>query len=187
MARRVIIGAGEQRWDGWIPTQQEELDLLWRSSFERFFGTERADAFLCEHTWEHLTIDEAVDAALTCREFLVEGGRLRVAVPDGRFPDEEYQRTVQVGGPGPADHPAADHKVVYVAETFVEVFKRVGFTVQLLEWWDAKGVFHVADWSPDDGPIYRSTRLDHRNADFRNGLGPPGFTSLILDATRPRR
>jgi len=33
----IIIGAGQQRWPGWIPTQQEELDLLqpknWNFSF----------------------------------------------------------------------------------------------------------------------------------------------------------
>jgi predicted SAM-dependent methyltransferase len=184
MAKRVIIGAGEQRWDGWIATQQVQLDLLRRDTFERFFGEDRATAFLCEHTWEHLTIAEGREAARTCRDFLVPGGRLRVAVPDGRFPDEEYQRTVQVGGPGPVDHPAADHKVVYVAETLVDVFEAAGFSVTLLEWWAADGTFHVTDWSPDDGPIYRSTRLDHRNADFRVGLGAPGFTSLMLDAIR---
>ncbi len=186
MGKRVIIGAGEQRWGGWIATQQNELDLLQRHTFDLFFGTERADAFLCEHTWEHLTVEEGVEAARTCRDFLVDGGRLRVAVPDGRFPDVEYQRTVQVGGPGPADHPAADHRIVYVAETLQAVFEAADFTVTLLEWWDADGAFHVADWSPDDGPIYRSSRLDHRNGDFRAGLGPPGFTSLILDAVRNR-
>lgn len=39
----------------------------------------------------------------------------------------------------------------------------------------------VAD---DDDPIYRSSLRDHRNEAFRNGVGPPGFTSLILDAVK---
>lgn len=179
---RVIIGAGEQRWPGWVATQRNELDLLDETSFLRFFGTTRADAFLCEHTWEHLTVDDGIEAARICRSFLTDGGRLRVAVPDGRFPDDEYQRTVQVGGPGPDDHPAADHKVVYTAETFVEVFRRAGFRVELLEWWDLAGRFQVRDWDPADGPIYRSSLLDHRNEDYRTVQGKPGFTSLILDA-----
>lgn len=182
---RVIIGAGEQRWPGWVATQREQLDLLDERSFERYFGSTRADAFLCEHTWEHLTIEEGVEAARICRRFLDGGARLRVAVPDGRFPDEEYQRTVQVGGPGLPDHPAADHKVVYVAETFVEIFERAGFDVALLEWWDHAGRFQVRPWDPDDGPIYRSSLLDHRNEPYRAGRGRPGFTSLILDASTP--
>jgi predicted SAM-dependent methyltransferase len=45
----VIIGAGEQRWDGWIATQQDELNLLDSTTFERFFAGRRADALLCEH------------------------------------------------------------------------------------------------------------------------------------------
>ena len=136
------------------------------------------------HTWEHLTIDEGVEAGRVRRSFLKVGARLRVAVPDGRFPDDEYQRTVQVGGPGPIDHPAADHKVVYKAEAFVKVFEQAGFAVELLEWWDRAGRFQVRPWDPDDGPIYRSSILDHRNAAYRAGVGKPGFTSLILDAVR---
>ena len=107
-----------------------------------------------------------------------------MAVPDGRFPTDEYQHTVQVGGPGPADHPAADHKVVYVAETLVDVFERAGFDVKLIEWWDAAGRFCVSPWSPDDGPIYRSSLLDHRNESYRLAHGAPGFTSLIIDAVK---
>jgi predicted SAM-dependent methyltransferase len=182
---RIAIGSGEQRWEGWVPTQRSDLDLLDRSSFERFFRGRLADAMLCEHTWEHLDPFDAVRAAALCRDYLVRGGRLRVAVPDGRFPDEAYQRAVQVGGPGPSDHPAADHKVVYVAETLATVFTEAGFETRLLEWWDDQGVFHVTPWSIDDGPIYRSSLLDHRNEVYRRGQGPPGFTSLIVDCFAP--
>ncbi len=181
----VIIGAGEQRYDGWIATQQSELDLLDPSSFVRFFGDMRADRFLCEHTWEHLTVDEGVRAAQQCFAYLRPNGRIRVAVPDGYFPDAGYQRNVQVGGPGPADHPAADHRVVFVAETLVAMFEEAGFAVRLLEWWDADGQFHSEPWSLDEGPIYRSTLLDHRNGEYRAGLGPLGFSSLIIDARKP--
>lgn len=182
---RVIIGAGDQRWDGWIATQQTDLDLLEPETFNKFFGAERASVLLCEHTWEHLSIEEGIAAARTCFNFLVPGGRLRVAVPDGRFPNAEYQRTVQVGGPGPSDHPAAGHRVVFQAETFSAVFEAVGFSVTFLEWWDNSGNFNTVDWRIEDGPIYRSSLMDHRNEAYRNAQGPPGFTSLILDAIRP--
>jgi predicted SAM-dependent methyltransferase len=184
---RVVIGAGEQRWLGWLATQRDELDLLDERTFENFFGEARAQSFLCEHTWEHLSIDEGIEAARICWRFLEDGGRLRVAVPDGRFPSDEYQRTVQVGGPGPADHPAADHKVVYIAEKFAAVFEKAGFDVVLLEWWDSDGNFRIVPWSVDDGPIYRSSVLDHRNEEYRAGRGAPGFTSLIVDAIKVER
>jgi predicted SAM-dependent methyltransferase len=180
----VIIGAGNQRYDGWVATQQHELDLLSPPSFEKFFGVRLADSLLCEHTWEHLTFEEGVNAAKLCWSYLRVGGRLRVAVPDGHFPDENYQRTIQVGGPGPNDHPAAGHKIVYVADTLSAVFTHAGFVVRLLEWWDSNNQFHVSEWSLDDGPIYRSTLLDHRNENYRTGHGALGYSSLIIDALK---
>jgi predicted SAM-dependent methyltransferase len=50
MKNQVIIGAGEQRWEGWIATQQDELDLLKPETFQKFFADERAEKLLCEHT-----------------------------------------------------------------------------------------------------------------------------------------
>ncbi len=135
---------------------------------------------LCEHVWEHLTEAEGRTAAALCYEFLRPGGYLRCAVPDANFPDVAYQRTVQVGGPGPADHPAADHKILYDYRRFAAVFAGVGFAVDLLEYCDEQGRFHFTYWDPADGPIYRSLRSDHRNRD-----GNLGFASLILDAKKP--
>ena len=182
---RVIIGAGEQRWEGWQPTQQADLDLTDPASFERFFGGRRADAFLCEHVWEHLSVAQGQAAARLCFAHLKPGGLLRVAVPDANFPDPEYQRTVQVGGPGPADHPAAGHQVVYDHGRFAELFRLAGFGVTPLEYFDEAGRFHQRDWNPADGPIYRSALLDHRNARFWAEKGPLGFSSIILDVRKP--
>ncbi|WP_045233994.1 class I SAM-dependent methyltransferase [Deinococcus pimensis] len=176
----VIIGAGDQAWDGWTPTHREELDLTDPASFERWFGERRADAFLCEHVWEHLTLEQGAEAARLCFEYLRPGGWLRCAVPDANFPDEAYQRTVRIGGPGPADHPAADHRVVYDARTLRRVFESAGFEVELLEYCDDGGRFHYHGWDVTTGPIYRSLLLDHRNRD-----GRLGFVSLIVEARRP--
>lgn len=176
----VIIGAGEQAWAGWTATQREQLDLLSRESFERYFGSRRADALLCEHVWEHLTEEEGRQAAQLCFEFLKPGGFLRCAVPDGNFPDERYQNAVKVGGPGPADHPAADHKLVYDYQLFQSIFAGAGFEVDLLEYCDENGRFHYHGWDWNSGPIYRSLLSDHRNRE-----GRLGFVSIILDARKP--
>jgi predicted SAM-dependent methyltransferase len=177
---RVIIGAGDQRWAGWTPTQQAQLDLTDRRSFEVWFGPRRADALLCEHVWEHLTEAQGRAAAQLCFDFLKPGGFLRCAVPDANFPDEAYQRTVQVGGPGPADHPAADHRVVYNHRQFAALFAAAGFEVRLLEYCDEAGQVHAHPWDPATGPIDRSLQLDHRNTG-----GHLGFVSIVLDAHKP--
>jgi predicted SAM-dependent methyltransferase len=162
---RVIIGAGEQRWQGWIPTQRDELDLLRPSDWEMSFSSRLVDAFLCEHVWEHLTELEGRSAANLCLKYL---------------PNPEYQKRAQIGGPGQKDHPAADHKIVYDYRLFVDVFASAGFEVDLLEYCDDLGRFHYNQWSMSDGPIYRSLLLDRRNRD-----GNIGSVSLIVDARKP--
>jgi predicted SAM-dependent methyltransferase len=178
---RVNIGAGDKHWDGWISTQQAELDLLESATFARFFGDAWAEAFLCEHVWEHLTMEQGRAAARLVFAYLQPDGFLRVAVPDGHHPDPAYQALVAVNGPGPA----ADHQIVYTLDTFAPNFEAAGFRVRPLEWWDAAGQFHRADWNPDDAPIGRCSHLDDRNAAWRAGTGKLGFTSLILDCFRP--
>lgn len=179
-ALRIIVGAGEQRYPGWIPTQKEELNLLSPETWAARYRPGAIDALLCEHVWEHLTEAEGRAAAALCFQFLKPGGYLRVAVPDRNFPDPEYQSDVQVGGPGLADHPVADHKIVYDYRLLADVLQWTGFQVDLLEYCDEAGRFHYNQWDPDDGPIYRSLLSDHRNRG-----GKLGFISLIVDAKKP--
>ena len=136
---------------------------------------------MAEHVWEHLTVEEGEAAARLVFAHLNPGGRLRVAVPDGHHPNPAYQAAVAVHGPGPAH----DHQVLYTLETFMPLLTRAGFEVRPLEWWDAAAGFHHTDWRVDDGPVYRSSRLDHRNEAWRQGRGELGFTSLMVDAVRP--
>lgn len=179
---KIIIGAGEQSYPGWIATQQEQLDLLNRDDWEASFADRPIDALLCEHVWEHLTEEQGRLAAAICYDYLKPGGYLRCAVPDGNFPDETYQDIIQIGGPGPAAHPAADHKIVYEYELFADVFRKAGFEVDLLEYCDANGRFHYNQWDPKQGIIYRSLLLDHRNQ-----KGDLKSVSIIVDARKPVR
>jgi len=177
---KVILGAGNTRIDGWIATQESELNLLFRNDWEKMFRFESVDAFLAEHVWEHLTYDEGIIAAKNCYQFLKPGGYLRCAVPDKNFRNEWYQNMVQIGGPGSADHPAATHKIIYDRITFKRVFESVGFEVALLEYCDENGSFHYTYWNETDGKIGRSFRFDTRNS-----IEKLGMVSLIIDAKKP--
>ncbi|WP_088042374.1 SAM-dependent methyltransferase [Bacillus sp. EAC] len=177
----IVIGAGENNNNpGWLHTQEEELNLMIESDWENKFQPGAINKILAEHVWEHLTFEEGVLAARVCYKFLKAGGHVRCAVPDGYFPNEEYQRTVKIGGPGPLDHPAASHKIVFNYHTITSMFEKAGFTVQLLEYCDENGEFHFIEWNPGDGVIYRSKPYDHRNQN-----GELGFVSLIVDAIKP--
>ena len=177
---KIVLGAGATQYDGWISTQQKQLDLLKPETFEAFFQGELAEAMLAEHLFEHLTLAEGMLAAQTLYRYLQPGGWIRAAVPDRYFRNADYQRLVQIGGPGPQDHPAASHKIVYDYKQFCAVFVQAGFEVSLLEYCDERGDFHYRYANGADGYIGRSYRNDTRNA--CNHLG---MVSIVLDAFKP--
>lgn len=177
---KVVVGSGEYNNNpDWLQTQETELNLLRRADWEKRFSPNSLEAILGEHVWEHLDYKEGSEAAKICFEFLKPGGYIRCAVPDAFFPDEDYQSGVQVGGPGPEDHPAASHKIVHNYKTITSMFEEAGFHVKLLEYSDVNGHFHYKEWDEKQGFIYRSKRFDHRNKN-----GNLGFVSLIVDAVK---
>lgn len=177
---RVILGAGQTNYEGWITTQEGDLNLLSISDWDKLFSIESVDAMLAEHVWEHLTFEEGIEAARNSFKYLKPGGYIRCAVPDKNFRNEWYQNMVQIGGPGPADHPAATHKIVYDYKIFKRVFEIAGFEVSLLEYCDEKGDFHYSYWNEKDGRIGRSFRFDTRNTNEKLGM-----VSVIIDAKKP--
>jgi len=177
---KIIIGAGNTSFAGWRSMQENELNILNITDFENHFIEESVDAMLAEHVWEHMTEQEGIQAAKNCYAFLKKGGYIRCAVPDKNFRNEWYQNMVQVGGPGPANHPAYTHKIVYDYQTLQSVFESAGFDVELLEYCDDQGLFHYKYWNEADGKIGRSFRFDTRNS--KKNLG---MTSIIIDAKKP--
>jgi predicted SAM-dependent methyltransferase len=176
---KVVIGAGEfMNNPGWIHTQENELDLLNPDTWNNRFQPNSITAILAEHVWEHLTFEEGIAAAKLCHDYLKPFGYIRCAVPDGYFKNNEYQRIVQIGGPGPKDHPAASHKIVYNYQTLSNMFEAAGFEVRLLEYCDEEGQFHQNDWNEQEGVIFRSKKIDPRNQEILS------FPSLIVDAIK---
>jgi predicted SAM-dependent methyltransferase len=178
---RIVVGAGTRRIDhSWFPTDQEFLDLLEPENWARFFKPNQIAAILAEHVWEHLTPDQALQAARTCFAYLMPGGYLRLAVPDGFHPDQTYIEWVRVGGRSPGQI-ANDHKVLYTYHTLENLFGSVGFETRLYEYFDDDRRFQYRDWDAADGHIQRSKRFDKRNQN-----GQLIFTSIVMDAIKPR-
>ncbi len=178
MQKRIIIGAGITSQEGWLSTNESELNLLDDSTLAKKFKPKSVDAFLAEHVWEHMTESDGIIAAKNCYKYLKPGGYIRCAVPDLNFNNKWYQQMVQVGGPGPDDHPAYSHKIVYDYKRFKSIFEAAGFDVELLEYCDENHDFHYNYWNPDDGMIGRSYRYDTRN---KKSLG---MVSIIIDAKK---
>jgi len=179
VSMKVVLGAGNTSCDGWLSKEENELNLLSCADWSNLFVLESIDAMLAEHVFEHLSYEEGVVAAKNCFQYLKPGGYIRCAVPDKNFKNEWYQNMVQIGGPGPIDHPAATHKIVYDYKTLKEVFEKAGFDVTLLEYCDDEGSFHYTYWNESDGRIGRSYRFDTRNS-----MDKLGMVSIIIDAKK---
>jgi predicted SAM-dependent methyltransferase len=174
---RVIIGANRKVQRGWIGTEIYNLNILHHADWARYFSPQSIDALLAEHVWEHLTPEQGRRAAELCFDYLKPGGYLRLAVPDGCFPEPDYIEYVRPGGNGPS---ADDHKVIYTEQSLAAVLKSAGFTVSALEYYSESGEFCARDWSTDDGYIERSTKNPRRR-----WFGSLQYTSLVVDAVKP--
>jgi len=174
---KIIVGASDTQYEGWVATNKEILDLLVERDWADCFKPNSLDAILAEHVWEHLSLGDGAKAVTNCFTYLKQGGLLRVAVPDGFHSDADYIAQVKPGGYGPG---ADDHKVLYNYRTLSALLENAGYKVRLLEWFDEQGNFHHEDWNAVDGFVMRSTRFDQRNKDK-----PTAYTSLIIDASKP--
>lgn len=174
---KVIVGAAQTSQVGWISTNQSFLDMLHKEDWIRLFGTRKIQSIVAEHVWEHLTYEDGVNCARNCFEQLAEGGRLRIAIPDGNHPNSYYINWVKPGGFGGG---ADDHKELYTHQTLDQMLRDAGFTkIEKLEYFDGEGNFHNSEWNEEDGNIRRSIENDPRN-----WRGDIVYSSLIMDAIK---
>lgn len=171
---KVVIGGGDIMHDAsWIVTNQEEIDVELKDDFEYFFESKSVDNFFASHVFEHLKDVES--AVINLYNSLKIGGKLRIAVPDGYFPDENYINEVKVGGIGAGSD---DHKHLFNIDSLSEILIKYGFKVETIEYWK-DGKFNKKDWSVNDGFVGRSAEYDERNIN-----GELKYTSLIIDAIK---
>ena len=170
---KIIIGAGQTRYEGWIATDVPAFDVLKHEHWTKLFPSNSIDRMLAEHVFEHLTAADFAVFLASARNYLSASGRIRIAVPDGYHPDGDYIERVRPGGAGVG---AADHKELYTCDFIGELLRRQGFQFELLEFFDSTGRFHQRRWRAEDGFVGRSADYDQRNKD-----GQLSFTSLIVD------
>ncbi|HXH98624.1 MAG TPA: hypothetical protein VNI52_00015 [Sphingobacteriaceae bacterium] len=174
---KIVVGSSDIYQKGWIPTEIDFLNMLKISDWENFFKQNSVDSIIAEHVWEHLTPEQGLLAATNCFKYLKSAGHLRIAVPDGFNPKQEYLSYVKPGGSGAG---ADDHKLLYNYQSMTEMLQRAGFNVKLLEFFDEHGKFNNVPWDKKDGMVWRSKEHDPRNQN-----GELNYTSLIVDAIKP--
>ena len=194
-----------------ICTDREQLDLFeinsWISLFlatRRKDGT-KADGFeviISEHVLEHFDPMQVECIAAAAFSMLKPGGRFCIAVPDGYKPSPSYQQYIRPGGT--ASGAGQKHMVSWTADTLPLIFSKVGFQIELREYFTENGKFVSVEGAYHDegkfGKIGRSFRHDARNKkkpyrDFVSSMGKlyvkdlmrdePLYTSLWFDAIKP--
>ena len=173
---KIILGAGNTKYYGWLSTNEENINLTEEKSFERILGTKLVNNFLAEHVFEHLTLEQGKIATINCCKYLKKGGVLRIAVPDGFFPSKEYINFVKPGGHGQG---AYDHKILYNYMTIRNIFDEKKFTLNFIEYFDENEKFNEKTLTKENGYIIRSRYNDTRN--YNNLIN---YTSLIVDAVK---
>lgn len=176
---KIILGAAMTRQSGWYSTNEQWLDIASIKSWTDVFGDKQLITnMVAEHVFEHLSADEMSKAIKNIHSYLVEGGCLRIAVPDGNHPCQDYLERVGINGVGPD---AADHKQLLTFETLEAILIKNGFKPLLVEGYTDKGDLVQRPWESDRGYIHRS-----RSSSTKMSFGEEAFidanTSLIVDA-----
>lgn len=168
---KVIFGSGNTSLKGWFSTEKVFFDLLNINDYLKFFRHKKPDYVLIEHVLEHFDLNEVRLVAKYLFDFTNSECNIRIAVPDGFHPNDEYINYVKPGGNGPGEH-----KILFNYKSLSKIFTDVGFKQKFIEYWDEEGNFHSIYADDEKGVIFRSFKNDFRNLD-----GKPNYTSLIID------
>lgn len=178
---KIIVGAAETWQAGWYSTNEQWLDITRRADWDSVFkGKQLITHIVAEHVFEHLTHEEAQETLRCMYDYLMPGGRVRIAVPDGYNPDPVYLKHVGICGIG---DDAADHKQLLNADVLMKLFEDAGFDATHVEGFTKDGAVVQESYSTKDGFITRSRSnpdVAKMPWDF-----PDAGTSLIVDGVKP--
>ena len=177
----IILGAALTTQKGWFSTNEEWLDISKAEHWNRLFNSKkRVKRVLAEHVFEHLTIDEMRNTLRLIFVNMVNGGSLRIAVPDGNNPNSEYRKHCGINGIG-AD--ASDHKQFLTYELLSKEVERTGFHHNLIEGYLENKELVLKKFNNNLGRVIRTR--SNKNIRPKDGWDfPDANSSLILDCIK---
>lgn len=161
---KLLIGAGDTTFPGWIITDQDFLDITNKSDWAYIFGRNyKINNILAEHVVEHLYFEEFCRFLTIAKNYLNKNGKIRIAVPDGNHPSEYVKELTRPGGTDPGSD---DHKYFYTILVMQDVANNLGYKLDALEYFDENGLFYAKEYDERDGFISRSSK--HYEGRFTN-------------------
>ena len=172
--KKIVLGAGDDRFDGWVSTDIHNFDIRNSNLWQYYFHKDTISNILAEHVFEHLNFSELCHVLMLCRSYMKTGANLRIAVPDANHPSKYVYNLTKPGGMEPG---ADDHKIFFDIEIANRVSKMFKFDLDLIEYFDEDGIFHYKenDWSK--GFVSRS----YKNYSGRFTVGGRHFSQPELD------
>ena len=175
----LILGAALTKQKGWFSTNEEWLDISKEKDWERlFYSKKRIKRIIAEHVFEHLTVEEMQNALKLIYKNMQLGGSLRIAVPDGNNPNNEYRKYCGINGIG-AD--ASDHKQFITFQLLNKEASKVGFEVELIEGYLNHNQLISKEIDYELGYVMRSRRNKDNFFSKEGWNFPDANTSLIVD------
>jgi len=147
------IGAGGSRYQGWISTEKNQLDVTNPEHFAFLFSRKKISKILAEHVIEHIHENEFIEFLHFVKAYLEPMATIRIAVPDANHPSIYVRDLTKPGGEEPG---ADDHKVFYSIDRMRYIASKTFYKLDPIEYFDDKGFFHFNNISWDNGYICRS-------------------------------
>ena len=180
----LILGAALTNQKGWFSTNEGWLDISKQEDWERLFNSkQRVRRVVAEHVFEHLTLDDMRNSLKLIYQNMVYGGSLRIAVPDGNNPNDEYRKHCGINGIG-AD--AKDHKQFITFELLSEEVSKAGFQFNLIEGYLKNKKLISKKYNNELGYVIRS-RKNKINNNKKGWEFIDSNTSLILDCFKIKK
>ena len=178
---KIIVGAAETYQVGWYSTNEQWLDITKIENWENVFNNKTCITHIvAEHVFEHLTYAESQKALKCIYQYLMNDGRIRIAVPDGYNPNPIYLKNVGINGIG---DDAADHKQLLNIDFLSALMEEAGFAAIHIEGYTKNGTLIQNPYNPQDGFIMRSRANDNQNNNIPWDF-PDAHTSLIVDGIK---
>ncbi|HEV7231455.1 MAG TPA: hypothetical protein VGO45_09015 [Bacteroidia bacterium] len=129
---KIILGASETGYDGWIATDLPHFDASKTEDWDYFFSKKSIDNLLAEHVYEHLTLEQTKKSFLLLKEYLKPGAVFRIAVPDGYHDSPAYIDYVK---PGTEHAGWLNHQVLWNRDLLAKMADDCGFEATFLQYY----------------------------------------------------
>jgi len=152
---KIVCGASNTRYSDWISLNVDVLDITKKNQFDFLFKKKSINNILLEHVIEHLTPDDFLNFLEIAKNYLKDGGAIRVAVPDKNHPSFYVRNLTGINGSEPG---ADDHKAFYNIDDFKEISAKIGYKLIPVEYFDNYGKFISNNPTFDNGYISRCSK-----------------------------